>query len=160
MEGMNDLIIYKIAPLCPFLYITLRATCRKFRKALPLDDKMVAFLRWSRYYHNQFDLLFYYVSSMRFRFVEALYPRLRGIYLATHLGYLGAQRILLVNKPHGMQIERDLGQLSQADFFEFTCEMFCCLKCSGSDWSIYYDNAHTWTMSYDTVVHTLVFQRY
>lgn len=153
---MEDLLINKIAPLCPFLYITLRALNRKFRSRLPLD-RIRDFMVVSHLYLT--GLREPYDEEREFgyaRLIHCLIPYFRPYSLEVSLWKIQGKRCYFHRDrvsfcPVGVGIREDiLGLKRTDDFFEHLCKSHGCrLNCCESVWGDTRRKEHRWMLSYD-----------
>jgi hypothetical protein len=155
---MDDLLINKIAPLCPFLYLTLRLVCKKYWKAL--DRKNIKdFGRIFSFYLQKRDLYLTF-SLLEDReqvfFIRALEPEFEGRYIvpisAKPIGY--PRGIVFYLSPNLLDrpIDRIIGGKNHENFAEYVCQNMCQLKCCGNTWYNYLASLRRhWMLSYDDV---------
>jgi hypothetical protein len=155
---MDDLLINKIAPLCPFLYLTLRLVCKKYWKAL--DRKNIKeFGRIFSFYlkkDNVYSTFLLLKPEEQIFFVKAVEPEFRDY----HTILLSAKRQEYPNKIvfwldrlfEFKRIDRIIGQKNHQNFAEYVCQNMCRLKCCGNTWNNYLESLRRrWMLSFHAV---------
>jgi len=156
---MDDILIYKIAPLCPFLYLTLRLVCKKYWKALiPLSEKedtknFAILFKWYTQGLSSLDFMSHSLNMCRF-FVKAIEPKMRG-YDFTFVSDHRISSSIIIQIPQYVRyndIDKMIGRKCHQDFFEYICEHMCQLHCCGNTWIKYFNMCQRkWMISYDAV---------
>jgi hypothetical protein len=154
---MDDLLINKIAPLCPFLYLTLRLVCKKYWKAL--DRKNIeSFGRIFSFYLQKDNLYEKYTllkPNEQIFFIKAVEPEFRDysfVGLAKHRGYAKGIGLRLDQPFEHRKIDLMIGAKNHRDFAEYVCQNTCQLKCCGNTWNSYLGSLRrNWTLAYDAV---------
>lgn len=147
---MDTIIINKIAPLCPFLYITLRAVCKKYRERLPLAF-VEQFLLWSKQYQIRFLM-----ADFR-QLIHAIIPWTREPQQSDMRAsgtYEHGKSCYLFHFNRFERVREDLlGKMDPRDWYEYTCEHYGCqLGCKGPVWfGVYGHMAKSWVMSFEPV---------
>lgn len=161
---MDDLIINKIAPLCPFLYMTLRLVCKKYSQALlPLykkeDTKDFATLfKWymqgvgaEEFFQGNYNIQYF--------FVHAIEPTWRNDFICTKTHERHPNNIL-IDSAHPISkynINNMIGRKSHQDFCEYVCENICQLGCCGSTWVHFLGpKVREWAIAYDAEIRMFI----
>lgn len=158
MRGLDDILINRIAPLCPLVYLKLRSLCRKYRNALPVPE----FVMWMRYYCNPTCVPFF-PDPLKREFLNALYPRLRN-YPELELRDIPSvfrpdmTRVqIYLDLPRGLNCERDLGRLTDGQFVDFICKRYCRLRCCCD---LIMNDTTIWTLSIHYGYRVLIFANF
>jgi hypothetical protein len=157
---MDDLLINKIAPLCPFLYLTLRLVCKKYWKALGRKN-IENFGRIFSFYLQK-DNLYFEFSLLKPKeqvfFIKAIEPEFRDYsfdWLSKPRGYPRGIVFYVPeagNLHYNMIYNEMIGQKNHQDFAEYVCQNMCQLKCCGNTWHNYLTSLRKeWTLAYDAV---------
>jgi len=154
---MEDLLINIIAPLCPFLYVTLRCLNRKFRTTLPLA-RVKEFLAVSHLY----------VTRMKDPYVKEIHEEIYRVLIKGIIPTLRNREISIIPWPRdkskiaidvdGARIMRDhiIGRQRHDDFFEYLCKMYGCrLNCCSSVWETN-RRIDPWLLSFDDAIWPLL----
>jgi hypothetical protein len=155
---MDDLLINKIAPLCPFLYLTLRSVCKKYWKALDRKNiesfgRIFGFYLQKDNFEPTFSLL---KTEERVFFVKAVEPMFIDCNLIRVLLKTQAYRngiVFRVSEFFSLTGINDIiGRKNHQDFAEYVCQNMCQLKCCGNTWHNYLTSLRKeWTLAYDAV---------
>lgn len=161
---MDDLIINKIAPLCPFLYMTLRLVCKKYRdKLLPLSKKEYTknFATLFKWYTQGVGAEEFFQGSYTAQifFVRAIEPTWRSDFICakTHERHPNKILIYSAHPTRKYNIDNMIGCKSDEDFCEYVCEHMCKLHCKGTTWTHLTGNeCRRWRIGYDYVIKAFV----
>jgi hypothetical protein len=158
---MDDLLINKIAPLCPFLYLTLRLVCKKYWKAL--DKKNIESFGRILFLYLQKDNLYEKYTLLKHEeqifFIKSVEPKFSDHYIipisAKPRGY-PKEIVFYVPATQYMYYSRIycemIGRKNHQDFAEYVCQNMCQLKCCGNTWYNYLTSLRKeWMLSYDSI---------
>ena len=154
---MDDLLINKIAPLCPFLYLTLRLVCKKYWKAL--DRKNIESFGRIFCLYLQKDNLYLKIVLVkpedRMFFIKAVEPEFRDypvIRLARYRGKNKGFEFEFDRPFEHRKIDLVVGRKDHQDFAEYVCQNMCQLKCCGNTWNnLLALLRKEWMLSYDSI---------
>lgn len=130
MRGLDNILINRVAPLCPIVYLKLRSLCRKYRNALPVPE----FVLWMRYYTNPSCEPFF-PDTLKREFVVALYPILQRcpevVLVDTPCLFpdVWCKAHICIALPRADYRDPHLYALKCSRFNAYTCMRYCRLMC-------------------------------